>query len=121
VDEWAIADWSNTKIHLHPQLHHPQLQQYLRECIAGQQPFEISRYLPSTTPIPISLDSHTASCLLPLWAGPQTLDSLIQQWVGSNAVQLDDTAVKDQESASETIKDLLARLHSFLYILIEQS
>jgi 2-polyprenyl-3-methyl-5-hydroxy-6-metoxy-1,4-benzoquinol methylase len=117
VDEWAIADWSNIKIHLHPQLHHPQLRQYLQECIAGQQPFEISRYLPSTTPIPIILESHTASCLLPLWAGPQTLDFLTQEWVGFNTGRLDNSNVTDQESASDVIKDLLTRLHSFLYVL----
>jgi 2-polyprenyl-3-methyl-5-hydroxy-6-metoxy-1,4-benzoquinol methylase len=121
VDEWAIADWSNTKIHLHPQLHHPQLQQYLRECIAGQQPFEISRYLPSTTPIPILLESHIASCLLPLWTEPQTLDSLTQQWVELSATKPGNSTVPDQESASEMIRDLLTRLHSFLYVLIEQS
>jgi hypothetical protein len=59
--------------------------------------------------------------LLPLWTEPQTLDSLTQQWVELSATQPGNSTVPDQESASEMIRDLLTRLHSFLYVLIEQS
>jgi 2-polyprenyl-3-methyl-5-hydroxy-6-metoxy-1,4-benzoquinol methylase len=53
VSEWTVADWQQTKVHLHPQLRTPQLKEDLIKSITNQSSFEISRYVTSPTLVPI--------------------------------------------------------------------
>jgi len=60
-----------------------------------------------------------AACLLPRWDGPQSVVSLVEQWlqIGSQiGVNLE--SVSD-ETAFEEVKELLIRLEVFLYVLLE--
>ena len=53
VPEWNLSDWQNVKVHLHPQLRNPQSKQDLLNCITSHQSFDISRYVPLPTLMPV--------------------------------------------------------------------
>ncbi|MEG4488605.1 methyltransferase domain-containing protein [Microcoleus sp. D2_18a_B4] len=119
VAEWTEAQWREARVHLHPQLRASQIREDLNNCIDSQTPFEISRYIIVPTLAPVSIDSTIAACLLPLWEGPQSVVSLVEQWlqIGSQiGVNLE--SVSD-ETAFEEVKELLIRLEVFLYVLLE--
>jgi 2-polyprenyl-3-methyl-5-hydroxy-6-metoxy-1,4-benzoquinol methylase len=77
----GTTNWQSTKIHLHPQLRHEQMRQDLLHSIATHQPFDISRYVKLPASAPVLLESHIAACLLPLWNGDQSLESLVQRYL----------------------------------------
>ncbi|MEG3911115.1 methyltransferase domain-containing protein [Microcoleus sp. w2-18bC1] len=119
VAEWTEAQWREARVHLHPQLRTSQVREDLNNCIDSQTPFEISRYIIVPTLAPVSIDSTIAACLLPLWEGPQSVVSLVEQWlqIGSQiGVNLE--SVSD-ETAFEEVKELFIRLEVFLYVLLE--
>ena len=119
VAEWTEAQWQSARVHLHPQLRTSQIREDLMNCIDSQTPFEISRYIIVPTLAPVAIDCTMAACLLPLWDGPQSVVSLVEQWLqirSQMAVNLE--PVSDQ-TAFEEVKELLIRLEVFLYVLLE--
>jgi hypothetical protein len=120
VAEWTQAQWREARIHLHPQLRTSQIREDLTNCIDSQTPFEISRYIIVPTLAPVAIDSTMATCLLPLWDGPQSVVSLVQKWLqirAEAAVNLEPAA---QETALDEVKELLTRLEVLLYVLLER-
>ena len=79
-------------------------------CIDSQTPFEISRYIIVPTLAPIAIDCTMAACLLPLWDGPQSVLSLVEEWLqirSQMAVKLEPVS---EQTAFEEVKELLIRL-----------
>lgn len=119
VAEWTAVDWQSARVHLHPQLRTSQIREDLSNCIESQTPFEISRYIIVPTLAPVAIDCTIAACLLPLWEGPQSVVSIVEQWrsirsqIGVNLESVSD------ETAFEEVKELLTRLEVFLYVLLE--
>jgi 2-polyprenyl-3-methyl-5-hydroxy-6-metoxy-1,4-benzoquinol methylase len=119
VAEWTPAQWREARVHLHPQLRTSQIREDLSNCIDSQTPFEISRYIIVPTLAPVAIDSTIAACLLPLWDGPESVESLVQKWLqirAEAAVNLEPAA---QETALDEVKELLTRLEVLLYVLLE--
>lgn len=81
VAEWTEAEWREARVHLHPQLRTSQIREDLTNCIDSQTLFEISRYIIVPTLAPIAIDCAMGTCLLPLWDGPQSVVSLVEQWL----------------------------------------
>ena len=119
VAEWTQAQWREARLHLHPQLRTSQIREDLSNCIDTQTPFEISRYIIVPTLAPVAIESTIAACLLPLWEGPQSVVSLVEQWLQiRSAIGVNLESVSD-ETAFEEVQELLIRLEVFLYILLE--
>ena len=119
VAEWTEAEWREARVHLHPQLRTSQIREDLSNCIDSQTPFEISRYIIVPTLAPIAINCTMATCLLPLWDGPQSVVSLVEKWLqirSQMAVNLE--PVSDQ-TVFEEVKELFLRLELFLYVLLE--
>ncbi|MEG3932090.1 MULTISPECIES: class I SAM-dependent methyltransferase [unclassified Microcoleus] len=119
VAEWTEAQWREARVHLHPQLRTSQIREDLSNCIDSQTPFEISRYIIVPTLAPVAIESTMAACLLPLWDGPQSVVSLVEQWLQIRSpIGVNLESVSD-ETAFEEVKELLIRLEVFLYVLLE--
>lgn len=120
VAEWTEADWPEARVHLHPQLRTSQIREDLSNCIDSQTPFEISRYIIVPTLAPVALNSTIAACLLPLWEGPQSAVSLVQQWLQIRSQMAVNQEPVSQQKAFEEVKELLIGLEVFLYVLLER-
>ncbi len=120
VAEWTEAQWREARVHLHPQLRTSQVREDLSNCIDSETPFEISRYIIVPTLAPVAIDSTMAACLLPLWEGPQSAVSLVQQWLQIRAEAAVNREPAAQETAFEEVKEMLTRLEVFLYVLLER-
>ncbi|EGK87646.1 class I SAM-dependent methyltransferase [Microcoleus vaginatus PCC 9802] len=119
VAEWTEAQWREGRVHLHPQLRTSQIREDLMNCIDSQTAFEISRYIIVPTLAPVAIDTTMAACLLPLWDGPQSMVSLVEQWLQIRSqIGVNLKSVSD-ETAFEEVKELLIRLEVFLYVLLE--
>jgi len=121
IAQWTESDWQQAQVHLHPQLRTPEVKAHLLESISSHQSFEISRYVPLPTTVPIFLESHLAACLLPLWDGVQSLSSLVQLWQKLRPLDPITLESVSDEMAASDIKTLLMRLESLLYVLLERS
>lgn len=120
VAEWTAVDWQSARVHLHPQLRTSQIREDLSNCIDSQTPFEISRYIIVPTLAPVAIESTMAACLLPLWDGPQSVVSLVDQWLPIRSQIGVNLEPVSQKTAFEEVKELLTRLEVFLYVLLER-
>ncbi len=119
VAEWENADWQGARVHLHPQLRTPKVKDDLIECIRKHKPFEISAYLPLPATVPIAIDSSVAACLLPLWEGAQPLSALVARSLQVRPLDLVTLEPADERRAFDEVKELLNRLETFVYVLLE--
>jgi ubiquinone/menaquinone biosynthesis C-methylase UbiE len=120
IEQWELSDWQGAWVHLHPQLKAPHYQKDLRECIARQRPFEISRYIPAPTLVPITIESSQASCLLPLWEEPQSVMSLVERWLKIKPLHPVTLEPMSEQAAFAEIQELLTTLEAFLYVLLQR-
>ncbi|MEZ2344174.1 MAG: hypothetical protein ACBR14_23980, partial [Microcoleus sp.] len=119
VEQWTEAQWREARVHLHPQLRTSQVREDLSNCIDTQTPFEISRYIIVPTLAPVAIDCTIAACLLPLWEGPQSVVSLVQQWLQIRSQMAVNLEPVNEQTAFEEVKELLIRLEVLLYVLLE--
>ncbi|WP_377475541.1 MAG: class I SAM-dependent methyltransferase [Microcoleus anatoxicus] len=119
VAEWTEAQWREARVNLHPQLRTSQIREDLTNCIDSQTPFEISRYIIVPTLAPIAIDCTMAACLLPLWEGPQSVVSLVEQWLQIRSQMAANLEPVSEQTAFEQVKELLIGLEVFLYVLLE--
>ncbi len=119
VSEWSESDWHRARIRLHPQLKNARVKEDLINCINGHSPFEMSRYIRLPTLVPVRLDSSLASCLLPLWDGLCTFESLVERRVKIRPLDPITMEPVGHQKARQEIKELLGSLASFLYVLLE--
>lgn len=120
VTEWTTAEWMLAKIHLHPQLRKEKIRKELEDCLKIQKAFCISQYLPETAGYPVYVEMPLATCLLPLWQGPQTFQSLVERWLKLRPLNLISMEPVQAEEAEREVMQMLQRLENFLYIFIEQ-
>lgn len=120
LSEWTLADWQQARVHLHPQLKTVQVREDLINHIANQIPYEISSYLPLPTLVPIVIESNMAACLLPLWEGACPVRHLVELWLKLRPLHPLTLEPVSEETAFEEVKELLLRLESFIYVLLER-
>ena len=121
VPAWTLSDWQDAKVYLHPQLKNPQAKEDLLNCITSHKPFDISRYVSLPTLMPVVIESNMAACLLPLWEGAQPMRSLVARWLKVTPLHPITLESVSEATAFEQVKELLTRLESFLYMLLERS
>lgn len=121
VSEWALSDWETAKVHVHPVLKTDRIRADLVDAIAKHHPFEISRYLPSSTVSPIKLEASLAACLLPLWQEQQTPMTLMDRWLKIRPVNPATLEPVSEQEAFQEVATLLSGLEVFLYVLLEPS
>ena len=119
VSEWTDSDWQKAKVQLHPQLRNSQARDDLINCINNHKPFEISKYVKLPTLAPIHIGSSIAACLLPLWDGVYTIESLVERWIKIRPLDSVTLESVSQERAWDEIKKLFDTLDPFLYVLLE--
>jgi ubiquinone/menaquinone biosynthesis C-methylase UbiE len=120
IEDWADSDWERATVHLHPQIATNSIREALLKSVAEHQYLEISQDVKLPASAPVEIDSTAASCLLPLWDGPQSVKSLVQRWQKIrpfNVVTLEPISEKD---AFTEIKKLLSKLEVFLYVLLDR-
>jgi len=88
-------------------------------CIDSQTPFEISRYIIVLTLTPVAIESTMATCLLPLWEGPQSVVSIVEGWLQIRSQMAVNLEPVSEQTAFEEVKELLIRLEVILYVLLE--
>jgi len=118
VSEWALSNWQEARVHLHPQLKTPQLKEDVLNCVIQLKPLDMSQHLPFPDQF-IFLDSTVAVCLLPLWQEPQSFDCLLERWQqlrGVDPVTLKPTTT---EEALDSLVKALTRLESLACVLVE--
>ncbi len=120
LNAWTVEEWGTALIHLHPLLCKPAIRDELVKCISEHTAFNFSRYftLPSITPI--TVESTIAAGLLPLWDGPQSIDTLVNHWLQIRPTDPLTLKPISQTQAFQHVKDLLTKLEVFLFLLIEQ-
>ncbi|MGK7955448.1 MAG: class I SAM-dependent methyltransferase [Crocosphaera sp.] len=119
ISEWTDSDWQKAKVQLHPQLRNSQAREDLINCINNHKPFEISGYVKSPTLSPIHIGSSIAACLLPLWDGVCTVESLVERLVKIRPLDPITLEVVSKEKCWEEVRELLDTLDPFLYVLLE--
>ncbi len=119
VSEWTDSDWQKARVQFHPQLQNSQAREDLINCINNHKPFEISRYVKLPTLLPIHIDSSIAVCLLPLWDGVCTVESLVERLVKIRPLDPITLEVVSKEKCWEEVRELLDTLDPFLYVLLE--
>jgi len=120
-DEWEAEDWKTAIAHLHPQLRTARLQEELVHCIQQGQPFEINREIPTPAMGNVFLDPGKAACLLPLWDGAQTVQSIAQRYRQIRPIDPVTLAPTSEEQSVAVVKALLHPLNQFLYVLLERA
>lgn len=121
LSTWTEADWQAARVHLHPCLQAEKIKADLLAALAGQQSFPLGQYLYYATNTDLSLESHLAACLLPLWDGPQAIATLIDRYHQLHAVDPITLEPVTLEQATQQIQRLLTQLEQSLYVLIEKA
>ena len=118
ISEWTTSDWQEAQVSLHPQLITPKLREDLVGCISELRMFEISQHLPIHEGF-VTIDSSSAVCLLPLLDESQSMMSLVKRWKQVRPVHPVTLEPTDEGEAFEIVKQLLTRLESLGYVLLE--
>ncbi|MBN3887515.1 MAG: class I SAM-dependent methyltransferase [Nostoc sp.] len=119
VSQWADSDWRLAKVSLHPQLKTPNFQEDLVTCITEFRIFPISNYLSLVEEF-VGIDSSLALCLIPLLEQTQPMKFLVEHW--KQFRPLDPITLKptDEGQAFEMVQQLLLRLESLGYVMLER-
>jgi 2-polyprenyl-3-methyl-5-hydroxy-6-metoxy-1,4-benzoquinol methylase len=120
VSEWEVSDWEDTEIHLHPVLRSDRIKADILESIKQHYAFEISKYIPTSSIVPITLECTQAACLLPLWEGTQTVEALVERWLQVRPIDLATLVPMSRQEAFEEVTGLLRSLEVFLYVLLSR-
>ncbi|MFP4008285.1 MAG: class I SAM-dependent methyltransferase [Spirulinaceae cyanobacterium] len=120
VTEWSDADWQKATIHLHPQMKTDRVKEELQQCFQQLRPFPISKFLPIPGRPESFLETTVAACLmLPLLESPQSMASLVEQWLRLQPVDLETRTPNQPEIVFKRLQNVLTGLENFGYILLE--
>ncbi|MBD1861235.1 MULTISPECIES: class I SAM-dependent methyltransferase [Trichocoleus] len=119
ASEWSLAEWQRAQVQLHPQLKIPVVKKKLIEHITERQPFNISQFIPEPAKTSVIVDSHIATCLLPLWEGSQSFVSLVKRWQAVKPVDPITLEPLSEQVALEEVRQFLGDLEVYLYVLAE--
>lgn len=117
--DWTDEHWAEAMVYLHPNLKVPEVKQEMLTCITNITPFEIAQYLPFAKESALLMDSTVASCVVPLWDGPQSMLSLTERWCQVRPVHPVTLEPTDQQAAFETVKQMLTSLEQIGFVLLE--
>lgn len=117
---WEENDWQKAKIYLHPQLKLPEVKQDLLMAIKQQNPWEVSKFIKLPTTTPIYLSAGLAAVLLILWEKPATLPELVSYFLKIQPINLVTGKEKNYSEAEKEIINLVIKLETFLYLLVEK-
>lgn len=119
LSTWEENDWQTAKIYLHPQLKLPEVKEDLLMAIKRQNPWEVSKFIKLPTTVPIYLSASLAAVLLILWEKPATLRELVSYSLKIQPINLVTGEEKNYSEAEKEIIDLVIKLETFLYLLVE--
>ncbi len=117
---WNQNEWLNCLVYLHPILQIDQVKEDVLIAISQHQEFEFSKYIKLPTLKPVTVDSTLVACLLPLWDSPQPFVQLVTRWLTIQSLSPDTLELKTEEQAFLEVSELLTKLETFTYILLEQ-
>jgi ubiquinone/menaquinone biosynthesis C-methylase UbiE len=121
VGDWQPDDWRQATAHLHPQLCRPQVKESLLEFIRDQKVVDLGIFLSATTNKPVYVDRLLAACLLPLFAGPQSVLALAERWRQLQPCDLVTLELFTIDAALSEISKLLRRLEIDLFVMLEKA
>ncbi|MDF5717611.1 MAG: class I SAM-dependent methyltransferase [Rhizonema sp. NSF051] len=119
VAEWTDSDWKEAWVHLHPQLKTPKFREDLVACVTEMRTFPLSQHLSLMEEF-VSIDSAMALCLIPLLEQPQSITSLVKCWQQVRPIDPITLTPTDEEQAFYIVQQLLMRLESLGYIMLER-
>lgn len=119
VSEWTDSDWQGARVHLHPQLNTQSFQEDLVASIRECRIFPISNYLSFVEEF-IGIDSSLALCLLPLSQQSQAMKSLVERWKQFRPLDPVSLEPTDAQQAFYMVQQLLLRLESLGYVMLER-
>ena len=117
---WNQEQWNSATIYLHPQLQREPIKEDLIKSIQKGEAWEISKYITLPTTSPIYVDSYACSTILYLWNEPKRIDDLVKHWLNIKPIDLVSLNKMQGHQAWKEVTDLLVKLETFLYVLIEQ-
>lgn len=120
IPEWTQRDWEVAKVQFHPQLNRPEVKRSLIESLKAVQPFPLTPHLPLSNE-QIILDCVTASCLLPLFEGEQSVWTIVQRWQQLNILDLVTLELNSAQKAFQSVQQILSRLEHSGYLLLTTS
>lgn len=118
---WSQKQWLSCRVHLHPVLAKENIKQDLQQAIASRENFVVSRYIPLPSLKPVIVDSLLSACLLPLWESSQSFNDLVERWLMLQPRNPQNLELKTETQAQQEIQELLRKLETFTYILLELS
>lgn len=118
---WTEKQWLSCQVHIHPVLAKEKIKEDLQQAIAKRENFQISRYIPLPSLKPVIIDSLLSACLLPLWECPQSFTNLVQRWLMLQPRNPENLELKTEAQAIQEIQELLTKLETFTYLLLEIS
>jgi len=119
IETWTLADWLNSRVTLHPQLHIEAFRKAAVSAIQQQESFAISTFLSLPTINPVIISFDVAALLLQLWESPKTFTDLVNFWHRTHPIHLVTLNPTSPETASQQVADALSKLEAFLYVLPE--
>ncbi|MEA5515024.1 class I SAM-dependent methyltransferase [Nodularia sp. UHCC 0506] len=120
VAEWTNSDWRTAQVYLYPMLKTAQFKEDLIACVREIRPFTLSQYLSPVDGL-ITIDSSTASCLIPLLDQSQPMMSLVERWQQFRPIDPVTLNPTDEQQAFNIVQKLLLNLESLGYIMLERS
>lgn len=116
------ADWPaevilKAQVYLHPQLRTETIQAKWEQYIQERVVVDLGTFLSQTSTTPVYVDSLVLSCLLPLFAGPQSVEFLVKRWLQICPCDLTTCAPLTPSQALTYVRQFLHRLEPAQFIL----
>ncbi|MFM7448439.1 MAG: class I SAM-dependent methyltransferase [Leptolyngbyaceae cyanobacterium] len=119
VADYSQETWQQAMIYLHPQLRTAAVRDAICDQVSAYKPLELNQFLSCTANAVVQIPAAFASGLLPLWEGPQTVQTLVQRFLAVNPCNPVTLAPLTQEQIWPEMISLLTQLEVFLYLLVE--
>jgi ubiquinone/menaquinone biosynthesis C-methylase UbiE len=119
VAEWEDTHWQEATVHLHPQLNTAKAREAFMSSIQEQKPLDLAIHLSATAGGSFFVDTSTVACLLKLVDVPLSFMDLLAYWQKLNPIDSITLEPFTQETASATLKKILTRLETFMYVMLE--
>jgi SAM-dependent methyltransferase len=120
VANWTNSEWDTASIHLHPQLINDDFREDIINCISHDKPFDFNNYLLRRNE-PITSDSLTTACVMPLLDSSQSLDQLIQRMLKLYPINPATLQANSTEDVTALLKPRLIELEDLGYLLIQRN
>ena len=119
LEEWPAERWHRATVHLHPQLCGAAVKKKWKQSMAEQNPLNLHSLIRVTAGSPVYVDSQRLACLYPLFEGPKTFDALVDRWLTLNPIDPVTLVPHSPQKAECAVRELVAQLELFLFLLVE--